>query len=263
MALIGTSLVVEGNTAPITTSPSKTSTAGSLVVGGHASYRGDSIATVSNLTSSLSGTYTKAGDVAVSNVGDRVGYGLTYNIGGTRTSGHTLSIASTPTTTSSKSGSWQEFDSIDPAPTVTAGTAASGTSNTPSCQVTIPSGNATVLAVMIYLGASATATVTNGTEISKADENSDHQDLFVAGKFGQTGTVTITWQFGAAASRFWSCRAYAFTEAAGGGGTRGLFCVPPVSGIGIGGSFFRDPLQSAPRGMVRRDRIFVPERFAA
>lgn len=49
----------------------------------------------------------------------------------------------------------------------------------------------------------------------------------------------------------------AFKIAAGGGGSRGLFLTPPVSGIGIGGSFFRNPLQ-APMQMVRRDRIFVP-----
>lgn len=50
--------------------------------------------------------------------------------------------------------------------------------------------------------------------------------------------------------------------AASGGATRGLFRAPSLSGTGIGGSFFRDPLQ-APMQLVRRDRIFVPERLAA
>lgn len=43
----------------------------------------------------------------------------------------------------------------------------------------------------------------------------------------------------------------------GGGGGRGLFRTPPMNGMGVGGSFFRDPL-AAPLQMVRRDRIFVP-----
>lgn len=34
-------------------------------------------------------------------------------------------------------------------------------------------------------------------------------------------------------------------EATGGGATRGLFRVPPMAGLGGGGSFFRDPLQGA------------------
>jgi len=45
--------------------------------------------------------------------------------------------------------------------------------------------------------------------------------------------------------------------AAGGGGARSLFRQPSMSGLGGGGSFFRDPL-AAPMQMVRRDRIFVP-----
>lgn len=50
--------------------------------------------------------------------------------------------------------------------------------------------------------------------------------------------------------------------AASGGASRGLFRTPSLSGVGVGGSFFRDPLQ-APMQMVRRDRIFVPARLAA
>lgn len=48
--------------------------------------------------------------------------------------------------------------------------------------------------------------------------------------------------------------------AASGGATRGLFRTPPLSGAGVGGSFFRDPLQGR---MVRRDRIYVPARMSA
>jgi hypothetical protein len=70
---------------------------------------------------------------------------------------------------------------------------------------------------MIYAGASTTATVSNGTQISEADENSDHQAHFVAAKFGQSGTVTITWAL--AASRQWACYAVAFEETGGGAET--------------------------------------------
>lgn len=50
--------------------------------------------------------------------------------------------------------------------------------------------------------------------------------------------------------------------ASGGGGARGLFMTPSLGGVGIGGSFFRDPLQGREQ-LVRRDRIFVPARLAA
>ena len=53
-----------------------------------------------------------------------------------------------------------------------------------------------------------------------------------------------------------------FAPSSGGGGGRGLFRTPPTTGVGIGGSFFVDPLQAREQ-MVRRDRIFVPERYAA
>lgn len=48
----------------------------------------------------------------------------------------------------------------------------------------------------------------------------------------------------------------------GGGGTRGLFRAPSLGGVGIGGSFFGDPLQAREQ-MVKRNHIYVPERYAA
>lgn len=60
----------------------------------------------------------------------------------------------------------------------------------------------------------------------------------------------------------WGIVGLEIAAAAGGGGSRGLFRTPPVNGMGVGGSFFRDPL-SAPRQMVRRDRIFVPASVGA
>lgn len=44
--------------------------------------------------------------------------------------------------------------------------------------------------------------------------------------------------------------------------TRGLFRTPSQSGIGIGGSFFRDPLQAREQ-MVKRNQIYIPARYAA
>lgn len=74
--------------------------------------------------------------------------------------------------------------------------------------------------------------------------------------------VTTSEAFSATAgSAQWLAIGASFNESAGGGG-RGLFRTPPVSGVGVGGSFFRDPLQAREQ-MVRRDRIFVPERYAA
>lgn len=58
------------------------------------------------------------------------------------------------------------------------------------------------------------------------------------------------------------CNMIAFKPSAGGGGGRGLFRAPSQSGVGIGGSFFRDPLQAREQ-MVKRHHIYVPERYAA
>lgn len=55
---------------------------------------------------------------------------------------------------------------------------------------------------------------------------------------------------------------FAIFLAAAGGATRGLFRPPSGSGLGVGGSFFRDPLQAREQ-MVKRNHIYVPERYAA
>lgn len=212
MALIGTVAIVEGTGAPITTS-AKTSTAGSLIVGGATDWHG-TVAQTPNITSSLAGTYTKASDKTMNVGAERVMYGLTYNIGGTRGATHTLSLASTPSTGAAKALSWQEFDSIAAVPTVTVGTEGAGTSTAPSCSVTVPSGTATVVAIMTYGGSSTTFTVADGTQISEADEDSSNQSQGVAAKFGVSGTVTITWTL--AASRQWACYAVAFQDTGGG-----------------------------------------------
>lgn len=51
-------------------------------------------------------------------------------------------------------------------------------------------------------------------------------------------------------------------KAAAGGATRGLFRTPSLGGVGVGGSFFRDPLQAREQ-MVRKGELYVPERLAA
>jgi hypothetical protein len=219
-ALVGSSNVAEGNTSRIDCDRPGDQHRGNADCRRRRSLQRWQFAEVANVTSSLAGTYTKVGDEAVASGSDRVGFGLTYNIGGTRGATHTLSVASTPAANQGKSGSWQEFDSIAASPTVTKGTAATATSNTPSCSVTVPSGTATVVGIMIYFGASATATVTDGTRISEADENSDFQAHFIAAKFGASGSTSIAWQFGAAASRQWHSYCASFEEAGGGGGGR-------------------------------------------
>jgi hypothetical protein len=50
--------------------------------------------------------------------------------------------------------------------------------------------------------------------------------------------------------------------AGGGPPPRGLFGQTPMNGLGVGGSYFPNPI-GAPVGFTRRDRIFVPERLAA
>lgn len=215
MALIGTSASAHGaGGAGTVVTASKTSTSGSLVVGGAGTWNG-SVAQNPAVASSLAGTYTEAGDKIVNNGAERIEYGLTYNIGGTRGAAHTLTV--TPNGVN-RSVSWQEFDSIDSGGSPTVGTEATNAgSSAPSCSVTVPSGTATVVGIMVYVGASTTAAVTDGTQITEADEASADQAHFIAAKFGVSGTVTITWSL--AASRAWACYAVAFPETGGGGGS--------------------------------------------
>lgn len=76
-----------------------------------------------------------------------------------------------------------------------------------------------------------------------------------------SSALNPSWTHGASGA-FAASQAIFAPSSGGGGGGRGLFRTPPVSGVGIGGSFFRDPLQ-APLQAIRKDRIFVPERYAA
>lgn len=105
---------------------------------------------------------------------------------------------------------------------------------------------------------------TTGTAINSGFTKAD---TLATGSFGETGTALgyIIQTTATAVNPTWSetnasgltASMASFKAAAGGGGSRGLFLTPPVSGIGSGGSFFRNPLQ-APHQMVRRDRLFVP-----
>lgn len=209
MALLGIFSAAEASGATSATSGSRTSAAGSLVVaaGGAWASGGTTIA----LSSSLAGTYTEAREVAVT---ADASYALAYNIGGTRGASHTLT--NTIGTTSGVTVSGAEFDSVHASAEVTVGSTASGTSTAPSCSVTVPAGgNATVVAVMAYDGASTTIAVSNGTEATEADENNDAQAHAMAYKVSQSaGVVTIAWTLGA--SRAWSCYAVAFSDPGGG-----------------------------------------------
>lgn len=76
---------------------------------------------------------------------------------------------------------------------------------------------------------------------------------------GTGGTVTCSHTISASDS--WGI-AVVEIAAASGGATRGLFQSPALSGLGIGGSFFRDPLQGQPYARSRSS-IYVPARMAA
>lgn len=225
-AQIGVAAVVEG-TDPQTTA-AKTSTAGSLIVAGAATWDDQSVGRVPDVTSSLAGTYTKAGDKTMSNGGiERVMYGITYNIGGTRGASHTITVTNAVDVVN-VSGSFQEFSGITAVPTVTVGTESTSASTTaPSCSVTVPSGTALVIGIMSYMGASTTATVADGTQISEADENSDFQDHFIAAKFGAAGATTITWTLAAARQTATYCTA--FEES---GGAAATPCQKTLLGVG-------------------------------
>lgn len=98
-----------------------------------------------------------------------------------------------------------------------------------------------------------TAPTAGGGITSKFSFNSAGFNVWSAGAIGPgTGTTTHTWTFGNFQNIVHSG---VNLKAAAGGATQGLFQTPPLTGVGIGGPFFRDPLQSS---MVRRDRIFVP-----
>lgn len=72
---------------------------------------------------------------------------------------------------------------------------------------------------------------------------------------------TTTLNLALTSAGYWTI-AHLFVSQGGGSPSRGLFRTSPVSGVGIGGSFFRDPLQAREQ-MVKRNQIFVPERYAA
>lgn len=90
----------------------------------------------------------------------------------------------------------------------------------------------------------------------KEDSGSFVSDMYHIVSTSEAATATGT------GSNEWNILAVAFVASGGGGGGRGLFMTPSLSGSGIGGSFFRDPLQAREQ-MTRRDRIYVPERYAA
>ncbi len=131
------------------------------------------------------------------------------------------------------------------------------------------------------------ATTSSATSLATGSASPTTTDLFITGcaQGGTSGSLTLSAGFTAtetfigtsfaveggmgyatsasAQSATWN---FASNEAAvtiaafkgtGGGATRGLFMTPPLSGAGIGGAFYRDPLQ-APAQMVRHDRLFVP-----
>lgn len=70
-----------------------------------------------------------------------------------------------------------------------------------------------------------------------------------AGYFIGSSAQNPIWTHASSGANFSTMAIFA-PPGGGGGGGRGLFRTPPVTGVGIGGSFFRDPLQS--REQMRR-----------
>lgn len=114
---------------------------------------------------------------------------------------------------------------------------ATGTSTAPSVAVTSAVGNMTV-----------DCTVNDASQYNSSGQTITFNDaspslISGAGSRG-TGAASVTHSWVLNVTGAWASVGCDIL-AAGGGATRGLFRTPPVSGIGIGGSFFRDPLQGA------------------
>lgn len=103
-------------------------------------------------------------------------------------------------------------------------------------------------------GSGTTFRVTSANGIGFGDSNGV---VHPAGSYSMTAT-----QAGSSADT-----GVAASLAPAGGAAPSLFRTPSLSGLGVGGSFFRDPLQGQPRpqpsAFVRRDRIYVPQHVAA
>lgn len=213
-SLLGTFAAAES--ANLTaTSGSRTTTAGSLIVGQGSGWW-DSAGFSLAITDDKSNTYTELFEVSASAGGSSFGRGvLSYNLAGTRGTSHEVIVTLSENTGSAIGG--LEFDGVDSFDT--SGTEADGSSTAPSCTVTPSTGTALVVGLMIYDGSGTTFAANVGTLGLEVDENNDRQANGTLYRVAQAsgGASTTSWTL--AASRTWAARSAAFTETAAGGTT--------------------------------------------
>lgn len=225
-------LLVVGISAQYTSVSSVTNTAGDTFSKTTSSPSVPTAANYESIWYTLS-TAGNASDVITANLSGKVGGGGTYN-----------TICCYEFNTSS--GTWTfGADSV--------GTAASGTAITTGSITLSTSG---VIVANFESDGGNTPTPAAGYTLSNQDGGSGFTwDMYHITSASEAAAAT-----GAAGGK-WNIIGASFAVS-GGGGSRGLFETHPMSGTGVGGSFFRNPLH-APMQMARRDRIFVPERYAA
>lgn len=210
-SLLGTFSAAEG--AGALTTGSRTTTSGSLITGTPSNWGNAAYADLDACTDSKSNTYTRPSTYQVnfsSGAGSFASVGISYNMAGTRGASHTVSHVDE---VSNGLGA-QEWDGVDSTPTVVVNTGSTGSSTAPSDGCGSVSGASLVILVFGYDGSATTASVSDGTQAQKIDENNDFQDCIVHYKVGQTGSPTITGTL--AASRSWGALAIAFLESASG-----------------------------------------------
>lgn len=115
------------------------------------------------------------------------------------------------------------------------GASASGTAIATS-SLTL-SGTSVIVAIIESDTGSVPAAGTGYSTPVREDSSGYISDMYHIVSTSEAATATGT------GSNPWAILAAAFLASGGGGGGRGLFMTPSLSGAGIGGSFFRDPLQ--------------------
>jgi hypothetical protein len=221
-SLLGTFAAAEG--AGALTTGSRTTTNGSLITGTAGSWHGEASVDINPCTDNKSNTYTEPtnGEVYFSSSGvSHAKLALSYNIGGTRGSSHTISHVDEG---DSNSLGAQEWDGVAASPTVVADDK-TGNSQLPDGSVSV-SGSSLVILIFGYDGSSTTMGVDDGTQAQEIDENNDNQSCAVHYKVAQAGTPSITGNL--TASRTWGSVIVAFTESGGAAPTSFLFRRNPM-----------------------------------
>lgn len=153
--------------------------------------------------------------------------------------------------------SWTGVDQTTPLGTAVKNTSTGGTSTS---SVTVSNASGDAVHDTLSSDADAAPEVTaNQTQRWRAIAAASTSEGAGQSATGAGSNITMTWTniHGGNTSNVLAHIGVAIKQVSA-GGTRGLFRTPSMSGLGGGGSFFRDPL-AAPMQMIRRDRIFVPD----